>query len=399
MKENKKSFKLGLPLKLAIIVIACFLFGDFITPTIKSFFYSISLTIKDLLIFVLPLIVFSYIFSCILSLKQRSWVFVGLILVALTASNFFSTLIAYTVSKSFFNIMGPIEAMQLGAENALAPLWKLSLPRLIPNDVALFSGLILGALFSIFRNKTVEKISINLKNLSNLLLHKGLVPVVPLFIFGFVLNLQSQGLLQSMFSQYGTLLACIVSTQLSYIAILFLINSGFSPKKWLISLRNVLPSAIAGFSTMSSAAAMPLTLRGAEKNTGDPDKADAIIPITVNIHLIGDSIGIPIIALGIIHSFGLPAPDMSTYLIFATFFVIAKFAVAAVPGGGILVMLPVLEKYLNFTPDMLSLITALYILFDMFFTTANVLGNGAFAVLYIRFYKWISREKSKKTCE
>ena len=42
-------------------------------------------------------------------------------------------------------------------------------------------------------------------------------------------------------------------------------------------------------------------------------------------------------------------------------------------------MLPILDKYLGFNTEMLSLITALYILFDPFITSANVLGNGAFA--------------------
>jgi Na+/H+-dicarboxylate symporter len=70
---------------------------------------------------------------------------------------------------------------------------------------------------------------------------------------------------------------------------------------------------------------------------------------------------------------------MLYYLIFAFHFVIAKFSVAAIPGGGIIVMIPILEKYLGFNSDMSSLITALYILFDPIITGINVLGNGAFA--------------------
>lgn len=61
------------------------------------------------------------------------------------------------------------------------------------------------------------------------------------------------------------------------------------------------------------------------------------------------------------------------------YFVLAKFSVAAVPGGGILVMLPILEAYLGLNGEMLSLITALYLLFDPVITCANILGNGAFA--------------------
>ena len=68
------------------------------------------------------------------------------------------------------------------------------------------------------------------------------------------------------------------------------------------------------------------------------------------------------------------------YLVFAFYFVLAKFSVAAVPGGGILVMLPILESCLGFDAQMLSLITALYILFDPVITCANVLGNGGFAL-------------------
>jgi Na+/H+-dicarboxylate symporter len=48
-------------------------------------------------------------------------------------------------------------------------------------------------------------------------------------------------------------------------------------------------------------------------------------------------------------------------------------------------MLPILEHYLGFTGEMMSLITALYILFDPVITSANVLGNGAFAKMMDKF--------------
>jgi Na+/H+-dicarboxylate symporter len=71
-------------------------------------------------------------------------------------------------------------------------------------------------------------------------------------------------------------------------------------------------------------------------------------------------------------------------LTFALYFVLAKFSVAAIPGGGILVMLPILESQLGFTAEMGSMITALYILFDPVITCANVLGNGGFAMVVDR---------------
>lgn len=143
----------------------------------------------------------------------------------------------------------------------------------------------------------------------------------------------------------------------------------------------MLPAAITGFCTMSSATAMPLTLIGVEKNAHNPDLARSIVPATVNVHLIGDCFAIPIFAYAILKNFGFAEPSLISYLIFAGYFVFAKFSVAAIPGGGVLVMLPILETNLGFNSEMLSLITALYVLFDPIITCANVFGNGGFALV------------------
>jgi Na+/H+-dicarboxylate symporter len=147
----------------------------------------------------------------------------------------------------------------------------------------------------------------------------------------------------------------------------------------------MLPAVISGFTTMSSAASMPLTIIGVENNAKNKEVARVVVPSTVNIHLIGDCFAIPIFAYAILKSFGMSEPTLMNYLIFTFYFVLAKFSVAAIPGGGIIVMLPILERYLGFNAEMMSLITALYILFDPVITCANVLGNGAFALLIDRF--------------
>jgi Na+/H+-dicarboxylate symporter len=77
--------------------------------------------------------------------------------------------------------------------------------------------------------------------------------------------------------------------------------------------------------------------------------------------------------------------------------VYSKFSVAAVPGGGILVMLPILESILGFNAEMLSLITALYIFFDPIITAANILGNGSFALAFERLFGSLLNEKNPST--
>jgi Na+/H+-dicarboxylate symporter len=132
---------------------------------------------------------------------------------------------------------------------------------------------------------------------------------------------------------------------------------------------------------MSSAATMTFTLAATEKNMGDEQFAGLVIPATVNIHLMGDALAIPILALAVLSLSGMPLPTFENYLLFAVYFCLAKFSVAGIPGGGIIVMLPILQKYLGLTPEMASLLTTIYIIQDPIFTSANVMGNGAFALL------------------
>jgi Na+/H+-dicarboxylate symporter len=262
---------------------------------------------------------------------------------------------------------------------ALLPLWNFSLPKWLGNGQAMFSGLLLGIILGWFKPELARNISSKFEKMIAIIL-KGLLFVIPLFIAGFVIKMHHDQVMSYIFRNYAFIFILIASAVFAYIALIYFVANRFQGKAFLISLKNMLPAAIAGFGSMSSAAAMPLTILGAEKNSRNHDFARSIIPATVNIHLMGDCFAIPIFAFAVMKSFGVAEPTFVNYLLFASFFVLAKFSVAAVPGGGILVMLPILESYLGFNAEMLSLITALYILFDPVITCANVLGNGGFAM-------------------
>ncbi len=194
---------------------------------------------------------------------------------------------------------------------------------------------------------------------------------------------------------YTLIFSTILLAQFCYILLIYFCVNNFNIKKLCISLQNMLPAAISGFSTMSSAASMPLTIVGAENNAKFKDLAHSIIPATVNIHLVGDCFTTPILAYAVIRSYSMPEPLLLNYFMFVVYFVIAKFSVAGIPGGGIIVMLPILESYLGFNSEMMSLITALYILFDPINTCINVLGNGAFAKMIDNIIFYWSRKKSR----
>lgn len=394
-------FRLKLPIKLILLITGVLFFGNYLSLDVKQFCFAVSLSLKAILEFLLPIIIFSYLSSCILSFKKGVLTFVVVLLTTVFISNFLATLVGYGSSLLVLEKINTATNVA-GSEvsEVLTPMWSLTLPNLLSNDWALYLGLISGLGFSFMRSfaetqnvssllkisNGFERFANYLKKASAFFLIRIFIPVVPLFILGFIINLQHAGTLGQIITSYAPIFIFTVSVQILYMLLLFAIAAKFNFNLWFVYLRNTIPAVIAGFSTMSSAAAMPLTLLAAEKNTGNPNMARVLIPATVNIHMIGNALTVPIMAMAFLLTFGVPYPDFQSYVFFGLSFALAQFAVAAVPGGGILIMIPLMEKYLGFTPEMTSVITALYVLFDAPLTATNIMGNSVFAIFLNKIF-------------
>jgi Na+/H+-dicarboxylate symporter len=103
--------------------------------------------------------------------------------------------------------------------------------------------------------------------------------------------------------------------------------------------------------------------------------------------MLGDALGIPLMALSLYVVQYHNMPEFSAYLTFAISYVLAKFAAAGIPGGTIIVMIPVLESSLQFTPEMSGIILMMYILFDPFCTAFNIFGNGLFPIVFEKIWQ------------
>lgn len=384
------------PVLLLMVIVAIALVGPVIPLEIKQFLYGISLSIKSVIVFLLPLIVFSLLFKAAVTLSHNATRMIGLILVGVCCSNFITTFFSHFVGELIYNLDF---SLNLPLENkGLEGLWVLTLPKIISNDIAMFSGLILGILASLSQNTLAPKVALFLDQIVSKIL-KVLMILIPFFVAGFVVKLQHDDVIGIIVKDYTIIFLVIALVQFSYIVFGYLFLNNWKLKAVLSDLKNMVPAAISAFSTMSSAATMPLTLIGVKKMTKDKDLAASVIPATVNVHLIGDCIAIPILAYGVLKSFGMDEPSFINYTIFALYFVLAKFSVAAIPGGGILVMLPILEANLGFTSSMMSLITALYILLDPVITCANVLGNGGFAKMIDRILPYVGKPVKEEAPE
>lgn len=374
----------GLIIKLLLSIVLIMLFGDSIPDPIQRGFFTLSILLKDTLVFTMPLIVFSFIFASLSSFQRSAPLLIVLILSLVLISNFTLTQIGFLTGETFLSQLG------YHAENALTPASTASVslepyfsvpyPKLISTDLALLIGTVLGLIGAFWGNAFLANCGDKLKNIVQAGLTKVFIPLVPLYVIGFLFKIQHEESLTDLFAGYGPMIGLIVLTQFTVILFFYFKANFGNMKNFMTSLKNVCPSGIVALSTMSSAATMPLTLEAAEKNTKNKSLTQVVIPATTNIHHVGDSIAIPILIAVVLAMHGIDSMNYSTFLLFSMYYMVAKFGVPSVPGGELIVLFPILDTSFGFTASMSGLLTTLYLLMDPFITVTNVLCNGALSI-------------------
>ena len=151
--------------------------------------------------------------------------------------------------------------------------------------------------------------------------------------------------------------------------------TGVSFKKFL---KAIFPAQMLAFSTSSSAATLPLTMKRVEKNLNVSDEVTSFVcPLGATINMDGTSIHQAISAVFIAQAFGqdLTLVDQLAIVLTAT---LSSIGAAAVPGAG-LIMLVIVLGAIGIDPQGLALIIAIDRPLDMLRTVVNVTGDATVA--------------------
>jgi Na+/H+-dicarboxylate symporter len=89
-------------------------------------------------------------------------------------------------------------------------------------------------------------------------------------------------------------------------------------------------------------------------------------------------------------------PDLYTYSIFAITFAFAQFGGISIPGGGSIIIMPLLFSHLNFNAEMTSLVIILTLIMDPVSTANNVLGNSSFVIITRQIFVFITSTNKEK---
>jgi Na+/H+-dicarboxylate symporter len=257
-------------------------------------------------------------------------------------------------------------------------------------DKGVIAGTFVGLCVSFLSSDTlISRVIFKSRDLAGMVFSRFFVRLIPFYILGFLLELRHSGLLMRIVETYSAVIPFIVLSLALYGFVLFSLASINHHLSFKDIIKNVWPSGVIAFTSMSSAATMPFTILAAEKNLKTPSFAKMIIPATTNIQQIGDCIANALLCLVILKNFGKPIPDFWTWSMFLTVFVLARYTTAAVLGGAIFIMVPIYERYLGFTSEMTALIIALNVVLDPLITSSNVLANGALAILFEKVWLFI----------
>ncbi|WP_244127120.1 cation:dicarboxylate symporter family transporter [Candidatus Sarmatiella mevalonica] len=363
--------------------------GDFINLQDKLIIYSVSCVAKQIIDLLLPFLIFFLIYQTIVNLLQDAKKAIVVILCLLCASNFIGVFTGYFTTA----IALPTVQNVAQTDSEMKCIWSFNIAPFISVSQAMFIAICCGLLLNQFSAETGKAIAVYAKKISSILL-KVLLTIIPVFLIGFAIKIQHDKMLGVILRDYADVYLVVLCCQICYLFFAYMLVANFNFAKAMGYIKNMMPAAISAFSTMSSMTTMPFTIEGAQKNCKNKDIPALAVPLTANFHLIGDSIGIPIIVAAVSQSFGYAPIDFAHYVIFCCYFVLTKFSVAAIPGGGVMAMLPIISKCYGFSDEMLSLVAILYIIFDPVFTTVNVLFNGAFAIF---IDKIMNKSKDKKS--
>lgn len=393
-----KKHEIGLVPKLIIAIVIGILIGQFLPESVCRFVVTLSGIFGSFLKFVIPLMILAYVTMGIADLSQGA----GKLLLITVLIAYGSTLVAgsgsYFVSSTLFpnfisaDALAQIEAT---AGNSVDSFFSIALPPVIDTLSAVVLAFILGLCMSAMRGKEIGDTLYNsFKDFSTIIdkvLHKAIIPLLPLFICGTFVDMTKSGRTFVILGILWKVFLVVIIMHLVIITIQFAVAGAISKKNPFVLIKNQIPAYTTAIGTQSSAATIPVNLECAKNDGVSEEIRNFVVPLCANIHMAGSMITIVACATAVCLMNGIPI-GLHTVVPFVMTLGVAMVASPGAPGGSIMTALPFL--YMIFGKDLgntngpiCALMVALYITQDSFGTACNVSGDNAIGVVVESIYQ------------
>ena len=207
-----------------------------------------------------------------------------------------------------------------------------------------------------------------------------LMLLAPWGVFALLAKLFSQlgvGAILDLALYFSTVLGVLIFHGLVVYSLLLKATVGLPPSVLLYKMRSVWAFA---FSTSSSAATIPITLRAVEKRLGvKPTVAGFTVPLGATVNMDGTAImqGIATVFIAQVYGVDLSVGDLAAVVLTAT---MASIGAAGVPGVGLITLALVLEQ-VGLPVEGIVMIIGVDRLLDMVRTAVNVTGDATVSLI------------------
>ena len=307
-----------------------------------------------------------------------------------------TTAIAISAAMTLANIVNPGVGIELEAEANFAPPQAVPLLDVLANIFptnpfqAMAEGNMLQVIvFAILVGLAIgrsgvpgERIGKQFNDWNDVLmtLVSMLMNLAPYGVFALLFSLfASKGLgpVQELLSYMLTVITVLLVHGLVVYPIILRMFSGMSP---VIFLRKMWPVQMFAFSTASSSATLPVTIKNAEQNLGVGTRsASFVLPLGATINMDGTAIMQGVATVFIAQAFGLDL-SMGDYLLVIATATLASIGTAGVPGVGLITLSMVLQQ-VGLPVEGIALIIGVDRLLDMIRTAINVTGDTMVSVV------------------
>lgn len=392
--------KLGLLSKLVIGIITGFVLGsiclkvgiEWPISTLKTF----NGIFGNFLSYIIPFIIIAFVAPGIAELGKGASKLLGIA----TGLAYLSTIIAGTsaffLGKAILPLILSGGADLSTVDNTVAGFFSIDIPPMMGVMTALVTAFMLGLGMANLKEKNLYRIIKDFQGVIQQTIKVIIIPLLPFHIAGIIATMSYAGKVASIMASFGKVFILIIGLQSTYVVIQYLIACKIAKKNPLTSIRNMLPAYFTAIGTQSSAATIPVTVKSVLNNEVEEDIVDFVVPLGATIHLAGDTITLTLASMAVMILSG-QAVTFAAMFPFILMLGVTMVAAPGIPGGGVMASLGLLEGMLGFGGMQKSLMIALHLAQDSFGTAANVMGDGAIAILMDHLSKTkLAKSKSGK---
>ncbi len=368
-------------IRLVLGIVAGILVGMFTPLPVIQAMVTFKGLFGELLNFTVPLVILFYVMSGIGSLQKGSGRILGVTVGMSYLSTIAAGLLAYFAAIKFLPYVIASKSAGITEGQYIQPWFSIDITPLLGVSSALVTAFIFGMGISITHSRELLKLTDHARAVIELVLLKVIIPGLPLYICSVFAEMAATGTVFKTISAFVWVLLLAVSLHWIWLLVLYTATGAGTGRNPLAMLRHMLPAYVTAVGTLSSAAAIPVTVDCARKLKLNNHVVDFTIPLCATIHLSGSITTLTVCSMAVMLMTTGRMPEIYAFLPFLITLGVAMVAAPGIPGGGVMASVGLLASILAFDDSAIALMIALYLAQDSFGTACNVAGDGAIAAI------------------